>query len=146
MKPRLSRSYLENLLAGDSYDSLTELWALLEGCDAYDRHRANYGLTTPLFLFAESLLWFAQSTRSGMVTYFEVAPAERQQLMAEALLALAPPGFAATYAAGRASWKDANSMVPLDSWAEQNDDRNNEWLATLIRQNRQAFEAAVLES
>jgi hypothetical protein len=145
MKPRLSPSYLGNLFSSASYDALTELLALLEGCDAYDRERPDYGLSVSLFVFAESLLWFAQSTRSGMATYFEVASPERQELMAKALLEFAPPDFAATYSTGRICWMDPNSIAALDSWAEQNDDRNNDWLAALLQRDRKAFEAAVLD-
>lgn len=144
MKPRISTAYLEKLLTSGSYEALIEVLALLEGSGLYNRQLVDYGLGTALFVFAESLLWFAHGTRSGAITYFEVASLERQELMERELSELAPPDFAAAYVAGKNMWRDSLPFDSLDLWMERNDERNNHWLSSLIRQHRGAFELTVL--
>ncbi len=120
MKSSVTRSYLDGLFA--SRDS-------------------TYGLPRALFLFVESLAWFAQGLRSGVWTYFEATPSVRQQEMLAALGDLAPKGFDEQYGAGMRGWAEPDQAAAVDRWLAQSDEENNAFLWRLAEQNRAMIDA-----
>lgn len=99
----------------------------------------DYGLPTFAFVFAETLLWFAQAIRSGVWTYYEATPALRQRVMAAALRIHAPQGFADSYERGMLDWRDELKIHAVDVWIETNDAAANAWLRSLARENRETL-------
>src|SRR5258708_2971759 len=97
MKSSVTRSYLDGLFASRDYDGLVWLSSMLCGTRGFNLRSPTYGLPRALFLFVESLAWFAQGLRSGVWTYFEATPSVRQQEMLAALGDLAPKGFDEQY-------------------------------------------------
>jgi hypothetical protein len=136
MNAMVTRSYVQGLFSNRDYEGLVWLSSALRGSSAFDLRLATYGLPRALFLFVESLTWFAQSLRSGAWTYFEAAPHARQQEMLAALRDFAPEGFDQQYGAGMKVWEDPAQAADLDTWLEQNDDQNNAFLWRLAEQNR----------
>jgi hypothetical protein len=138
MRPQFSAAYLDALFTPGKYENLCEIVALIEGSETFDREVDNYGLGSHLFILVESLVWFAQSVRSGAWTYFEVTPRARQLRMLAALDTLAPEGFAEHYKTGMEMWQDEFAMLQLDRWMEEHDDENNQWLWRLAHEQRSA--------
>ena len=100
MKSSVTRSYVDGLFASRDYDGLVWLSSTLCGSRGFNLQSPTYGLPRTLFLFVESLFWFAQGLRSGVWTYFEATPSARQQEMLAALGDLAPEGFDEQYVPG----------------------------------------------
>ena len=102
----------------------------------------QYGLPLPAFTFVESLLWFAQAQRSGVWTYFESTPPERQAAMLQTLESNpAPAGFAEHYALGMNNGKDVEKLDVVDLWIRAHDVDNNAWLWRIADEHRALFEA-----
>lgn len=137
---RFSANYLDSLFASREYEKLAELSAIISGSSQFRADVPDYGLPMPAFVFCESLLWFAQTFRSGVWTYFEATPIERQKAMLSALEIMAPHGFADRYAFGSQFWKDAVKMKDLDQWMNDHDDENNLWLWSLIDEHRDSMQ------
>jgi hypothetical protein len=141
MKPSVTRSYVNGLIATRDDDELDWLSSAVCGCDQFDFQAPMYGLPKALFLFVESVSWFAQGLRSGMWTYFEAKSPMQQQEMLAALRDLAPAGFAEQYAIGMKVRTDAAQIAEVDEWLDQNDERNNAFLWQLLEQNREMIDA-----
>jgi hypothetical protein len=131
MKPRFAPEYWADLFRRGSYEDLVQITSFLCGAGAYDPSKDDYGLGLGPFLLVESLNWFAQSIRSGSITYFEATLDSRQKLMARALSSHAPAGFAEQYEAGVRAWQAGKSLSAVDAWVDQNDAANNAWLRLL---------------
>ena len=111
MKPRFSQQYLAGLFEPGKYQNLAEITALLCGSDAYDPTAVDFGLGSKLFLLVEGLNWFASTSRSGSVTYFESARHDRQTLMLAELSAcdwVLVEGFKAAALPKIEVWRAAN--------------------------------------
>jgi hypothetical protein len=141
MKSSVTRSYVDGLFARRDYDGLVWLSSTLCGTRGFNLQNPTYGLPRAVFLFVESLGWFAQGLRSGVWTYFEATPSARQQEMLAALGDLAPQGFAEQYAAGVRGWTDTTRAAEVDKWLQQNDETNNAFLWQLAEQNRTMIDA-----
>src|SRR5437868_8075886 len=115
MKPSVTRSYLDTLFANRDYEGLVWLSSMICGSSGFDLQHPTYGLSRSLFLFVESLFWFAQSSRSGVWTYFEATPATRQQNMLEALRELGPAGFAEQYGLGMGEWTNVEQAAEVEN-------------------------------
>jgi hypothetical protein len=136
MKSSVTRSFVGGLFGSRDYDGLVWLSSAICGSPGFDLQHPMYGLPRALFLFVESLAWFAQALRSGAWTYFEATPHARQQEMLAALRDFAPEGFGQQYSAGMKLWKDPARVAGLDNWLLRNDDQNNAFLWRLAEQNR----------
>jgi hypothetical protein len=141
MKSSVTRSYADGLFANQDYDGLVWLSSMLCGSRGFNLQSPTYGLPRALFLFVESLGWFAQGLRSGVWTYFEATPPVRQQEMLAALSDLAPKGFDEQYSAGMRGWADAAQAAAVDTWLAQSDEENNAFLWRLAEQNRAMIDA-----
>jgi hypothetical protein len=141
MNSLVTRSYVDGLFSNRDYDGLVWLSSAICGSSAFDLRLPTYGLPRTLFLFVESLAWFAQGLRSGAWTYFEGTPSVRQQEMLAALGDLAPKGFGKQYSAGMRGWADAAQAAVVDKWLQQSDDENNAFLWRLAEQNRAMIDA-----
>src|SRR5262245_11510842 len=106
MPRKYATEYVERLLADDTYESLVQLSSLICSSAQFDTESPDYGLPRFAFLFAETLLWFAQAQRSGVWTYYEATPLKRQDAMANALREAAPEDFASKYERGMRDWQD----------------------------------------
>lgn len=131
MKPRFAPEYWAELFRRASYEDLVQITSFLCGASAYDPSKDDYGLGLGPFCLVESLNWFAKSIRSGSITYFESTPSSRQGLMARALSAQAPAGFAEEYEAGVRASQAGNSLSDVNAWVDENDAANNAWLRLL---------------
>ena len=88
--------------------------------------------------------WFAQSARSGVRTYFEATPVERQQVMLNALKQEgAPEGFSTNYRLGAEAWRDPTQATDRDRWIDRNDEANTEFLWGLARAHRSEIESLI---
>ena len=143
MKPSVTRSYLDGLFANRDYEGLVWLSSMICGSSGFDLQHPSYGLSRSLFLFVESLFWFAQSSRSGVWTYFEATPATRQQNMLEALRELGPTGFDEQYGIGMGEWTNVEQAAGVDKWLWENEHTNNAFLWQLAEQNRAAMDVLV---
>jgi hypothetical protein len=141
MKSSVTRSYADGLFASQDYDGLVWLSSMLCGSHGFNLQSPTYGLPRALFLFIESLAWFAQGLRSGAWTYFEATPSVRQQEMLAALRDLAPKGFDEQYSAGMRGWADAAQAAAVDTWLQQSDEEINAFLWRLAEQNRAMIDA-----
>ena len=103
MKPHYSSSYLDRLFSSDTYEDLGQISSLLSATDRFSRSESDYGLPEPLFVFVETLAWFAQSWRSGAWTYREATLLTRQAVMRRALEGVADPALAHCYSEGMQS-------------------------------------------
>jgi hypothetical protein len=136
--PKFSQAYLDSLFPSRDYSKLVELSGYLQ--DGVDRSEPTYGYPQPVFVFLESLIWFAQAMRSGALTYYEAAPKARQDAMLDALEREAPSGFATHYALGMKGWQDERRIELVDLWMERHDEENNRWLWRLVNEHRDTFE------
>ncbi len=136
---KYSVQYIDRLLGGDTYHDLVELSSVIRSSQHYTSQAVDYGLPTFAFVFAETLLWFAQAIRSGAWTYYEATPLLRQTAMAESLQVLAPPGFAEWYERGMSSWQDEEEMEAVGEWIKTNDYVAQNWLRGLARENRESI-------
>jgi hypothetical protein len=76
--------------------------------------------------------------RSGVWTYFETTPIERQHAMLARLKADASqPAFCAQYQFGMRNWRTPSAVVPIDAWIEANDELNNSIIWQIICGNRE---------
>jgi hypothetical protein len=141
--PRYSAKYLDDLFTSDQYENLVQISSLLCACDRFAAAEPDYGLPTPLFVFVQGLLWFAQSARSGTWTYYEATPVTRQNAMLSALQTVGAVSVAAQYAEGMLHWRDEARMKTLDDWLQNHDTANTQWLRQLVCANREAVEKLV---
>lgn len=139
MARKYAVEYIDRLLDGETYHDLVELSSAMCSSPQYASRSPDYGLPTFAFVFAETLLWFAQAIRSGVWTYYEATPVPRQHAMAAALRAQAPQGFADWYERGMTDWQDEQKIGAVDEWIEASDDAANVWLRHLARENREAL-------
>jgi len=136
--PKFSQGYLDALFSSRDYGKLVELSGYLqEGLSLTD---PTYGYPQPVFVFVESLLWFAQAIRSGAWTYYEATPRARQDAMFCALESNAPEGFATHYALGMQNWQDEEKIGVVDAWIENHDEDNDRWLWDLVNTHRATLE------
>ncbi len=140
MKPRYSAGYLDRLFASEGYADLAQISSLLCATDRFSPNEHDYGLSAPLFVFVETLAWFAQSWRSGACTYYAATPWGRQDAMSRALESGADPALTGCYREGMRNWRDAEAMRAVDDWIEQHDEEVMSWLRTLVRVNRPSIE------
>jgi hypothetical protein len=139
--PRYSERYLESLLDSTQYDSLVELQGLLLLVPGYDGSQPARGLAPHFFVVVEALQWFAQTSRSGVWTYFEATPPQRQQAMVDALTSLGADELARRYRFGIERWRDPTAIAELEAWMEATDEATHQWLRTLLRTHRTVFKA-----
>lgn len=140
----IAPSYINRVFQDADYQGLVWLTSWICAADAFDMNAADYGLSQPLFVLVEGLSWFAHSARSGVITYFEATPPERQTAMLQALEAEgAPDQFAEKYRLGMNTWKNPTKAAELDRWLDENDEANNRYLWSLARAHRQELEAFV---
>lgn len=133
---RWSREYVDGLFDAADYSALVDLLGVIRGAPEFDKEDPTFGLPEPAFLLVETLLWEAQSSRSGTWTYFETTPSERQIAMRDALRRYAPAEYAEKYACGMRGWRDPSATDPVDRWIEENEDDVHRWLWELARQYR----------
>lgn len=143
MTPKASPAYLDARLQSGQYEDLAELSRLLSTADSFHLSADDYGLAMPLFVFIESMSWFAQAIRSGTWTYFEATSTARQAAMYKALESLAPTNFAKSYALGMSEWRNPDAMQHLDRWIEEHDTENNRWLSQLAQSHRSEWSQAL---
>ena len=136
---RYAVQYIDRLLDGDSYQELVDLSSVICTSKQYVSRAADYGLPTFAFVFAETLLWFAQASRSGVWTYYEATPLLRQIAMVEALHAHAPLEFAEWYERGMHDWQDEEKIGTVNAWIKANESVATTWLRTLARENRESI-------
>jgi hypothetical protein len=134
---RFTDAYIDRLLASRKFDALVELQGIFWGWSGLAAHHPQYGLPVPVFIFIESLNWFSQAIRSGVWSYFEVTPIERQEAMYAELQCLAPTGFAEQYRQGIKHWRDQAKMKNLDRWVSENESACDDWLFKLLLAHRQ---------
>jgi hypothetical protein len=127
-RSRFSTQYIDRLLEYPDYSHIVELSAILWGWSGVQRDEPAYGFPEPIFIFVECLAWFAQSIRSGVWTYFEATPPERQSAMFGALKRYAPPGYAEAYAKGSREWQNESEWPNLAKWMVYNDKEAHVWL------------------
>jgi hypothetical protein len=139
--PRYSDRYLDGLLDSSSYHDLVVLQGILMTPPRFDSHQPDYGLPPYFFVVVEGLAWFAQAWRSGVWTYFETTPPQRQQTMLEALLQFGPEEFAQHYQFGMRHWRETQEVARLDSWMKAMDEVANEWMRTILRAHRAEYKA-----
>jgi hypothetical protein len=145
MPRKFALEYIDRLLADATYMDLVHLSSVLCSSARYQSTAPDYGLSPPAFLFIETLSWFAQSTRSGVSTYYEATPPARQNTMLAALEESAPEEFRTWYERGMRDWREEGKITAVDDWIEANDQRANEWLLALARKNRDALVALTQE-
>jgi hypothetical protein len=138
---RYSPRYLDALLDSAAYDSLVELQGLLLRVPDYDVSQPARGLCPPFFVVVETLQWFAQGSRSGVWTYFEATPPQRQQAMTDALQKLGAHELARRYHYGIAQWRDPAAIAELDVWMRAQDEVAHQWLRALLRTHRAELKA-----
>jgi hypothetical protein len=136
--PKFSRAYMDALFSSHDNSKLVELSGYLQ--EGLNRGDPTYGYPQAVFVFMESLLWFAQAIRSGAWTYYEATPRARQQAMLRALEGEAPAGFATHYSLGMQNWQDESRIGVVDTWIEDHDEDNNRWLWRLANEHRATFE------
>lgn len=133
---RFAVSYVDRLLSTDDYSGIAELCAIISGSATFSPEASDYGLPLVGFTFVESLGWFAQSIRSGAVTYYEATTRFRQEAMLSALRLCAPQANANWYERGMADWPYGERIRALDEWISANDDELHKWLRELLREHR----------
>lgn len=139
---KIAPDYLDSTFHDATYDGLAWLSSSICAAEIFDIDDAGYGLPQPLFVLVEGLSWFALSVRSGVTTYFEATPFERQRMMLHAFEKEgAPDEMKAKYRSGMTSWKEPASAADLDCWIDQNDGANTLYLWHLARTHRQEIEA-----
>jgi hypothetical protein len=139
MPRKYAVSYIDELLAGATYDELVRLTSAVRSSAHFNPAAADYGLPRFAFLMEETLIWFAISVRSGVNNYYEATSSVRQEAMLAALRADAPLGFAFWYERGRRHRRNKWIIAAVDYWIEKHDDAANRWLRALARKNREAL-------
>jgi hypothetical protein len=139
MPRKYATEYIDRLLAEATYDDLAALSAAICSSVRFNATSPDYGLPPFAFLFAETLLWFAQAARSGVWTYYEATSPARQGAMLIALRQAAPPEFALWYERGMHDWRDETRIAAVDDWIEANDDVAHEWLRALVKRSRETL-------
>jgi hypothetical protein len=143
MARKYAIDYINRLIDGETYHDLVELSSAMCSAAHFELKSHDYGLPAFAFLFAETLLWFAQSFRSGVWTYYEATPVSRQQTMVAALRSYAPEGYADWYERGMADWQDEQRIHAVDAWIHANDEAASVWLRSFVRANREALLAMI---
>lgn len=141
---KVAPAYLDSMFGAANDDGLAWLSSMICSADTFRPEHSSYGLSQPIFVLVEGLLWFAQSTRSGVHTYFEATPVERQQVMLNALEQEgAPEGFSTNYRLGTEAWRDPIQATDLDRWIDRNDETNTKFLWSLARAHRSEIESLI---
>ena len=122
MPRKCATEYVDRLLADGTYEALVHLSSAICSSARFDLGLSDYGLPRFAFLFAETLLWFAQGNRSGVWTYYEATPQDRQHAIANALRDAAPEEFALMYEQGMRDWQDEAKIAALDAWMHAHDE------------------------
>ena len=137
---KFSQTYLDDLFSPDEYGKLAEISALICGSDSFNPEEPDYGLDGKTFAFIECLLWFAQGLRSGVWTYYEATPPERQHAMLSALKETSPSAFATYYALGMETWEDEDKITEVDDWLRNEDEKNHANLWHLVTSHRESIQ------
>src|SRR5436305_2507990 len=116
MMRRFAMSYIDSLLHGNSRCELAELSSIICSSPTFSKTAPDYGLPGPAFVFVETQLWFAQSLRSGVWSYYEATPQSRQEAFSKALRQYAPQSYADWYERGMADWKEEGRIAAVDRW------------------------------
>jgi|UPI000648A44D hypothetical protein len=141
---RVAPAYLDSQFDAAEYDGLAWLSSMICASDAFRPEHPTYGLSQSLFLLVEGLSWFAQAARSGVRTYFEATPVERQQAMLRALEhEAAPDDLLDNYRSGISAWRDPVLTADLDRWIDRSDEANTRYLWSLARAHRPEIEALI---
>jgi hypothetical protein len=140
MRLKFSQSYLDALFSSPDAGKLVELSTYLHRAEGYSSNEPNYGYPQPVFVFVESLVWFAQGIRSGVWTYYEATPRARQDAMLSALECEAPRGFSTHYSLGMRNWQDRVKIEVVDTWLQDYEEDNNRWLWRLVNEHRPDIE------
>jgi hypothetical protein len=141
---KVAPAYLDRIFDTADHDGLAWLSSMICASDAFGLKHPTYGLSTPLFLLVEGLLWSAQGARSGVRTYFEATPVERQRAMLGALEhQAAPEEVLDNYRFGMEVWRDPLRTADLDRWIDGNDETVARYLWALVRSHRPEIEALV---
>lgn len=136
MTRKYAESYIDKLISDTEYRSLVDLSSALCSAQEFTMRKPDYGLPATAFVFVETLLWFAQAIRSGVWTYYEATPEDRQSRMQAALHQFAPTDFGDQYSHGMRDWQDEEKIAEVDTWIEANDERANGWLREHARTSR----------
>jgi hypothetical protein len=141
---RVAPVYLDRIFDTAEYDGLTWLSSMICASEVFRPQHVTYGLPQPLFLLVEGLLWFAQSGRSGVRTYFEATPVDRQRAMLQALEHVAAPkDVLGNYQSGMEAWRDPFRTTNLDCWIDRNDEAITRYLWGLAKTHRPEIEALI---
>jgi hypothetical protein len=124
---------------GHEYSDLVTLSTIVSSSIIFKSEESDNGLPPAAFLFVELLCWFAQAIRSGVWTYYEATPNERQLAFERVLREFAPLDFSYWFNRGTADWKDEAKIKAVDEWIEMNDERCNRWLREFTLANRDLF-------
>src|SRR5262245_47672437 len=138
MPHKYAPQYIDRLVVADSYEDLVMLSSMVCASRRFKQSSKDYDLPQFAFLFVETLLWFSQAVRSGVSTYYEATPPDRQNAMLAGLAEAAPRDFSYWYEQGMRSWRD-DAVFAVDDWMRANDEVANTWMRTLLRRNRDAL-------
>jgi hypothetical protein len=136
MRIRYAESYIDQILNAEKGERLSELLCAFTGRPEYDSTAPDLGLPEPAFLLMECSRWMAQSLRSGVWTYYEATPDERQSACLQALQKHAPVDWAEMYSRGMAVWRSPKKTKPIDDWMSRQIDVIDAWLQAFARENR----------
>lgn len=134
---------IDSVISGSKYGDLVQLSQALGASPRFSFKATDWGLPLAAFVHLECLCWFAQAIRSGVWTYYEATPLERQKLMLSALEKFAPTDFAPHYAQGMRDWEDEDKIDAVDQWIESNDKRAWAWHREHARNHREELLAAL---
>jgi len=129
---RYSAQYVAQLVAQHDYGALVDLQGIALGWDRFDASDPSFGLPQPLFAVFEVLTWLAQADRSGVWTYYEATPVQRQDRVLDALEALRAAELRHQYLYGKEHWRMVEAVGQLDSWISKNEQSTINWAFTVL--------------
>lgn len=129
---RYSAQYVAQLVAQHDYGALVDLQGIALGWDRFNANDPSFGLPQPLFAVFEILTWLAQADRSGVWTYYEATPAQRQDRVLVALEALQAAELRHQYLYGKEHWQIAEAIGQLDNWIGENEQSTIKWAFTVL--------------
>jgi hypothetical protein len=129
---RYSAQYVAQLVAQRDYGALVDLQGIALGWDCFDVNDPSFGLPQPLFVVFEILTWLAQADRSGVWTYYEATPVQRQDRVLVALEALRAAELRHQYFYGKEHWRIAEAVSQLDNWIRENEQLMINWAFTVL--------------
>jgi hypothetical protein len=139
MRIRYAESYLDQILNAEHGERLVELLCAIGGRPEYDCTAGDLGLPEPAFLLMECSQWMAQSLRSGVWTYYEATPLNRQNACLKVIQNYAPAEWADMYSRGMADWRSDKTMKLIDDWMFRQMDAMDAWRQAFAEANRQVF-------